>query len=64
MTLLNALKSSTKKARPIAHAKVAFFAISDGGDIAFLSEMTLEELVPLLDQWCKYQRSLQDRTVH
>lgn len=56
MTLLEGLKNATSKCLGIAGARMIFFAISDRGDIAFLSEVSLEELVPALETWCAEQR--------
>ena len=64
MTLLEALVDSMKFRGPgVTHAKMVFFAFAtnDGdeltGDFAYLSEVELDELVPLLEDWCKARRA-------
>lgn len=36
-------------------ARLAYFAFADG-DGAFISELELDELVPLLEEWCRNRR--------
>jgi hypothetical protein len=37
-------------------ARLAYFAFIGEGDVAYLSELELDELVPLLEDWCKNRR--------
>jgi len=59
MTLLEALAKTVESAGKgsIPGAKIAYFAFSDDGDeSAFLSEIEVDELIPLLERWCKNRR--------
>lgn len=53
MTLLEALVADIKAKRPgITHARMVYFAVGDDtDDIAYLSEITLKELIPLIERW-------------
>ena len=37
-------------------ARLVHFAFDENGNNAYLSELELEELVPLLEEWCKQRR--------
>lgn len=57
MNLLEALVDSVKPNGRITNARAAFFAFADDSEeSAFLSELPVEELVPLLERWCREQR--------
>ncbi len=64
MTLLDALAEvvnsqqlkSIRSSRDGEQARLVHFAFDDKGGIAFLSELEVEELVPLLEDWCKARR--------
>ncbi len=55
MTLLEALVETTKQHSSVRDARMAYFAFSDNEN-AFISEIELEELVLLLEEWCRQQR--------
>lgn len=65
MKLLEALVSSVQDKEPkVPGANMVYFAFSEDGDEnAFLSEIELDELVPMLEEWCKRQRQ-EMRLVH
>lgn len=56
--IVEALRASLKEQRPAAllQTRVAHFAF-DRRSISFLSELPIEDLVPLLEVWCREQRS-------
>ena len=62
MTLLEALAKAVDgkeihvQAADGEIARTVFFVFTEIGDSAFLSEVELEELVPLLEKWCQEQR--------
>lgn len=57
MTLLNALEKAVAKFRGITQARTAHFAFDDSGGNAFVSEIPSEELVPLVEEWCREMRA-------
>jgi hypothetical protein len=64
MKLLDALVSAIEQkqvskliAKDGTTARLAHFAFADDGSNAFLSEVETEELVPLLEEWCRQQRT-------
>jgi hypothetical protein len=56
MTLLEVLVERMKMYGGIDGAKVAHFAFSDDGVVAFLSEIEEYELIMLLEEWCRVRR--------
>ena len=63
MTLLEALVDTMKDAGGVEGARLAHFAFSHNGSNAYLSQIERDELVPLLEEWCKQQRN-EMGTVH
>lgn len=58
MKLLDALVAAARaKPMGITHARMVHFAIADDKDVAFLSEIELEELVPVIEEWCRQRRA-------
>lgn len=55
MTLLEALVETTKGCS-VSHARLVHLAFSEDSD-AYLSQIELEELVPLLERWCSARRA-------
>lgn len=63
--LLDALKVALNEGHGIPNAKTAHLAFSDDGTkSAYLSELALEELLPLVEDWCSQQRDLMNPVVH
>ena len=63
MTLLDALAGVVDsqilkgvRAADGSMAHQAYFAFTDAGDVAYLSHLALEELVPRLEAWCRERR--------
>lgn len=62
MTLLEALVKATEKTEVHVKnkagelARTVFFVFTEDGESAFLSEVAMDELVPLLEKWCAEQR--------
>lgn len=58
MTLFDALATLANKAGGVTGARMTFIAISDNAEeVAFLTEMPLAELVPLIERWCAERRA-------
>lgn len=69
MKLLEALSELVQKTQPsISKARLVYFAISDsGGETAYLSQVPPEELLEILEAWCRSRReamSAEEGTVH
>lgn len=61
MNLLAALAAAIKGHRGVTKARLSFFAISDDTEeVAFLTEMPVAELVPLMERWCAERRAAGD----
>lgn len=65
MELLDALKIALNEGRGITYAKTVHLAFSnDGLESAWLSELSIEELLPRVEEWCKHQRDVMNSVVH
>jgi hypothetical protein len=54
--LLQTLKDSLANCSGIVNARTVHFVFDSNDDVAFLSEIAIEDLVPLLEDWCQHQR--------
>lgn len=58
MNLLDALVMAVQRnSIVIPSARLAHFAFTEKGDSAFITELEVEELVPLLEDWCRARRA-------
>ena len=62
MTLLQALERMMSGTQKTINARIVHFAFTEN-DVAFLSEITTEELIPMLEDWCRKQRKIDRQNI-